>query len=135
MSLYALVVVPPEWKFGMPLPVSQTTHDLWHGKLEAGTRIVFYDPAAKAIVGEGEALGVFVRPQEWHTSNDGDLPPWMSYADYALPVKTLYQREAESLIPLEEVRQSLNDNNFPQGIGELRELAGTTYQLLTQNFP
>jgi len=64
MSLFTLMVVPPEWQFGLPLPVNQTTHDLWKDRLEAGTRMIFYDPAAEAVVGEGEVVGGFVRPQE-----------------------------------------------------------------------
>lgn len=135
MSLYSLIVVPPEWQFGMPLPVNQTTHDLWQGKLEAGTRIIFYDPAAEAVVGEGEISGVFVRPQEWHTISTNDLPAWMSFADYVLPVRTLYQRNADSLLPLEDVRYALQDERFPHAIGEFREIDGATYQQLTKNWP
>jgi hypothetical protein len=129
------MVVPPQWQFGMPLPFSKTTHDLWHNRLEAGTRIIFYDPAAEVVVGEGEVAGGFVRPQEWPESSLHELPSWMAYADYALPVRTLYQRNGESLLTLEEVRYALNDEKFPQAIGELREIDGATYQLLTQGWP
>jgi len=131
MNLYTLMVVPPEWQFGMPLPINQTTHDLWKHRLEAGTRIVFYDPAAEAVVGEGEVVDGFVRPKEWHTSSADGVPAWLEFADYALPVRTLYQRSLDSVIPLEEVRYALNDNSFPHSIGELREIDHPTYQLLT----
>ena len=131
MSQYTLMVVPPDWQFGMPLPVNQTTHDLWKDKLEAGTRIIFYDPAAEAVVGEGEVAGGFVRPKEWRTSSADELPAWIEFADYALPVRTLYQRDLDSIIPLEEVRYALNDNSFPRAIGEFLEIDPSTYQLLT----
>ena len=131
MSIFTLMVVPPEWQFGMPLPVNQTTHDLWKDRLEAGTRMIFYDPAAEAVVGEGEVVGGFVRPKEWVTSSADELPAWIEFADYALPVRTLYQRNLDSVIPLEEVRYALNDNSFPHSIGELREIDHSIYQLLT----
>lgn len=131
MSLFTLMVVPPEWQFGMPLPFSKTTHDIWHDRLEGGTRIIFYDPAAEAVVGEGEVAGGFVRPQEWYASSADELPTWIEFADYALPVRTLYQRNGQSVITLEQVRYALNDEKFPHTIGELREIDHPTYQLLT----
>ncbi|HLU11903.1 MAG TPA: hypothetical protein VK003_19670 [Oceanobacillus sp.] len=131
MSQFTLIVVPPEWQFGMPLPINQSTYELWKHKLEAGTRVVFYDPAAESIVGEGEVVGGFVRPKEWQTTSADELPAWIQFADYALPVRTLYQRNLDSVIPLDEVRYILNDNSFPRAIGELREIDHPTYQQLT----
>ena len=119
MSLFTLMVVPPEWQFGLPLPVSQTTHDLWKDRLEAGTRMIFYDPAAEAVVGEGEGRGRVRAPEGVGSRHRRTkLPAWIEFADYALPVRTLYQRNLDSVIPLEEVRYALNDNSFPHSIGE-----------------
>jgi hypothetical protein len=119
----------------MPLAFSKEAHDQWRDKLEAGTRIILYDHGQEAIVGEGEAHGIFIRPQEWPSTSTDELPHSIADADYVLPLRTLYQREAAALIPLGEVRRSLNDNGFPHHTGEIREIDGTTYQLLTQDWP
>lgn len=135
MSLFTLYVVPPGWRLGMPLPFTKAAHDVWRERLEAGTRIVLYDPAREAVVAEGEVHGIFIQPREWPNTSLDELPPSIANADYALPVRLLYQREAEALIPLGDVRRALEDEQFPQAAGELRELNNDTYQLLTQDWP
>jgi hypothetical protein len=135
VSLYALAVLPQGWNFGMPLPFSKAAHDLWKDRLEAGTRLVFYDPTRQAITGEGEVHGIFIQPKEWPATSTDDLPPSIASAEYVLPVRVLYQRDALALIPLAEVRRALEDDSFPQSSEEVRELDSGAYQLLTQNWP
>ena len=135
MSLYALAVVPPGWQSGMPLPFTKAGHEQWQDRLEAGTRLVFYDPSRQAIIGEGEVQGIFIQPKEWPKTSTDDLPSSIANADYVLPVRVLYQREALALIPLAEVRRALEDDHFPQGVGEARELDDGAYQRLTENWP
>lgn len=119
----------------MPLPFTETEHDAWRDKLEAGTRIVFFDPRREAVVGEGEVHGIFVRPHEWPAASLDELPPSIANADSVLPVRTLYQREAAALIPVGELRRILNDDGYPHHAAEIREIDGTTYHLLTQDWP
>lgn len=119
----------------MPLPFSTAAHDEWRDKLEAGTRIIFYDHGRGAVIGEGEAHGIFIRPKEWPSTSTDELPPSIADAEYALPVRTLYQREAAALIPLTEVQRALMDGDFPREISEIREIDGAAYQLLTQDWP
>jgi hypothetical protein len=135
VSQYVLAALPPGWLFGMPLPFSRAAHDAWRDKLEAGTRLIFFDPGREAIVGEGEVHGIFLRPHEWPSSSLDELPHSIANADYVLPVATLYQREAAALIPAGEVRRILNDDGYPHHPGEIREIDGTTYHLLTQDWP
>lgn len=135
MIQFTLIVVPPDWQIDLPVPFNKATHDIWRDRLESGTRIIFYHPEQQAIVGEGEVNGFFIRPAEWPASSSADLPASVSSADYALPVRVLFQRAAESLIPLSEVRRVLKDETFPINIGEIRELDSAAYDDLRRDWP
>lgn len=125
MIRYGIMVVPPEWEEAMPLPFDQAVFD--EAKLEQGTRILIYREG-EGVVGEGEVAGYAVDPARWTPATVEHLPPSFAQADVLQPVRLLYTRE-DALTP-DEVRQALEQPDFPHGHGRWQALERDAYARL-----
>lgn len=106
----------------------------WHIHLVPGTRMLVYEttgkPAGskakgtKSIVGEVEVIGTF-------TDGEAFRAPTEEHA-HLLPVKPIIPRDQAKPIPLERVREIIQDDKWPR-LGEAwKPLTETQYRKLVQ---
>lgn len=136
MAYYAIAVVPPDWEPSKPLSFSDTGYNEWNGHVMAGTRVLIYKPApVNAIVAEAEVPDArFLRLDEWPAANVGEAlrTGFGAAATHILPLRVLYTRDDTTHIPLDTVREYLEDESFPTE--EWHVIEQTAYQSLT-NWP
>ena len=116
MPNYAVVVVPSDWTPEKALGFSEATYQRWHDQVESGMRVlVFKASPVNALVAEGEAPGIFARVAEWPDVHIGGRPRTASgtSAAYVMPLNVLYMRAEANQVPLEQVRERINDADFP----------------------
>ncbi len=135
MPNYALVVVPSDWEPDEALGFSEKAYQQWHDKIEAGMRLLIYkDQPVNAIVGEGEAPGVFARVADWPQTNVSQQPVTASGAPapYVMPLSVLYMRAPANYVLLEQVKERITDPAFPNV--EILPVEEDDYHILT-NWP
>jgi hypothetical protein len=137
MSQYAIRVIASDWELEQPLPFSEEGYQRWRDEIEAGTRVVLYQSApVNAIVAEGQVSGIFVKLDEWPESTRERIPGSVAgtQAAYALPLQILYRRGPTAYIPLEHIREHL-DENFPESALEWLPIEKMAYHEFTRDFP
>jgi hypothetical protein len=132
----ALVVVPADWKTNEPIGLSEEAHKRWMQVMDTAQRVLIYKSSpVDAVVAEGEVIDKLnIRLDEWPKANMKEkvLTATGTPAAYAVPLRILYTRAAEKLIPLERVREWVDDPQFPNA--EWLPLTPDAYAELT-NWP
>lgn len=132
MTTYGIKMVWAGWNDDPTIGFSSRAAQRWADKLPAGTRMLLYETmnkpkgskakGTKSLVGEVEVTGTFedgaaVRaPDEQH--------------DAVIPVKVVRQRDAVTPVPLDTVREILNDPSYPRMGESWRPLSEAEYQAL-----
>lgn len=130
MTIYGIKLVWAGWDNDPTIGFSSRAAGRWADKLPAGTRMLLYETTGKpkgskakgtkSIVGEVEVSGTFddgeaIRsPDEQH--------------DRVIPVTVIRRRDEQPLIPLERVREILNDDQYPRMGESWRPLSEEEYQ-------
>ena len=106
----------------------------WHDSLPPGTRMLVYETTskpkgstakgAKAIVGEVEVTGTFEEGEQLRAPGEDH--------DRLLPVKTVIRRNDANPVPLERVREIIDDPKWPRMGETWKPLTETQYRELVQ---
>jgi hypothetical protein len=129
---YGIKLVWAGWANDPTIGFSDRAAQRWADKLPPGTRMLLYETTGKpkgsqakgtkSIVGEVEVSGTF-------DEGDAIRSPDEQH-DRVLPVIIIHPRDQQPLIPLERVREILNDPQYPRMGESWRPLSDEEYQAL-----
>lgn len=120
------------WNDDPIIGFSERGYQRWHESLPRGTRMLVYETSGKApgskakgtksIVGEVEVAGTFEEGEAQRTPNEAH--------DRLLPVQTTLSRANVRPIPLERVREIIEDPGWPRMGETWKPLTDAQYQAL-----
>ena len=134
MAMYGLKMVWAGWHNDPTIGFSGRAAKRWAEKLPAGTRMLLYETMSKpkgskakgtkSLVGEVEVTGTFEDGEKIRAADEQH--------DAVIPVKVVHAREAVTQVPLDKVREILDDPGYPRMGESWRPLSEAEYQALVK---
>lgn len=134
MATYGIKMVWAGWDNDPTIGFSTGASKRWSDKLPAGTRMLLYETmnkpkgskakGTKSLVGEVEVSGTFEDGAKIRAADEQH--------DAVIPVKVVRKRESVTPVPLDKVREILNDPGYPRMGESWRPLSDEEYQALTK---
>ncbi len=132
MAQYALAIVPADWDEKMPLAFSAAQYQDVYEKVEPGTELILFRAApVNEVIGQAHVHNSFLKTSEWPQQNLGSIDASDPAQAYILPIEILFMLKGPiAPVPVERVREALNDPAFP-AVGEFwRVLTSDEYDKL-----
>jgi len=134
MATYGIKMVWAGWDNDPTIGFSTGASKRWADKLPSGTRMLLYETmnkpkgskakGTKSLVGEVEVSGTFEDGAKIRAADEQH--------DAVIPVKVVRKRESVTPVPLDKVREILNDPGYPRMGESWRPLSDEEYQALTK---
>jgi hypothetical protein len=134
MATYGIKMVWAGWDNDPTIGFSNQGMKRWADKLPAGTRMLLYETmnkpkgskakGTKSLVGEVEVTGSFDDGAKIRAADEQH--------DEVIPVKVVRKRESVTPVPLDKVREILNDPGYPRMGESWRPLSDAEYQALVK---
>jgi hypothetical protein len=132
MTPYGIKLVWAGWQDDPTIGFSSRAAQRWADELPAGTRMLLYETTGKpkgskakgtkSIVGEVEVTGTFADGENIRAADEQH--------DAVIPVRVVRARASVTPVPLETVREILQDAQWPRMGESWRPLSAAEYQAL-----
>jgi hypothetical protein len=129
---YGIKLVWAGWENDTVIGFSDRGYGRWKDDLKPGTRMLLYETATKipgttfkstkSIIGEVEVTGTFAEGAKLRARTEQH--------DQLLPVKVIRPRSDERRIPLERVREIIQDDKWPRMGETWKPLSQAQYETL-----
>lgn len=132
MTQYGIKLLWAGWKDDNVIGFSHRGYKRWSDEIKLGTRMLLYETSIKrpgttskgtrSIIGEVEVSGSFEDGEKYRAPSEQH--------DHLVPVKVLRPRREGKRIPLDRIRELINDASWPRQGETWKPLNREVYELL-----